>query len=52
MPSKEAAIQIGLDEQQTELMYTMLEKETMNLEELLDASEIMLETPLMNRLKC
>ncbi len=42
MTSKEAAVQLGFDEQQAAMMFTMLGKETMNIEELLDAAENML----------
>ncbi|MCR5479449.1 MAG: MMPL family transporter, partial [Ruminococcus sp.] len=43
MTPKEAAAQLGFDEQQAAMMFSMLGKETMDLEELLDAAEKMME---------
>ena len=42
LTAQEAAVSLGFDEQQAQMMFGMLGKETMNIEELLAAAEQML----------
>ena len=44
LTAQEAAVSLGFDEQQAQMMFGMLGKETMNIEELLAAAEQMLQS--------